>query len=1220
MHEGKMEGMEMEREQIARILAGESELSAEAQIACLFAHIEAETKKPWREIDHDHIEACTAYINRLEQARPERISDDEITEIRQKNQDEVKKLILSRGDRMLFRQFLRQPVFLACTALLLVLAVSFACIGGAAVGGLLRQYAALEDNFTTIALPVVNQVGTLGDEWADDLDYNGYTDQSKINTKTGERRPSKLRVSRILDLLEAQEFIAGRDVRAYASVHIAGTQALAAADLPGYQPDFDVPGSRLVVLAVRCVGTDAKEKFVSNLQSDFQSYLADFVIEEILCADERLGLHVGEQITYGKAGVLMPFGEENKVPFKVGDRLIVRGIYSPDDPSQNRGIEQPGVLLPYALNDLRGKTEGRQLILNADGSPAAEYNNNLPNYTLDFRLDDEGDIYGYTPADSWPYFTLLGEGSVADALAANPVWVEEIIPHCQYNYASAGLMLTDNADALYPINAGRVYLRGGRMITEAEYAAGARVCLIGAEYADRNGIAVGDTLTLAVHETGYASSVYRVENESGYPMRVDGLSRYPMIDYTQVETAEYTVVGILGGMATPLSSYGLRPDTILAPKGSLALPGKLAALHPESELLETLIVRNGHVDDLEALLTERLAPGYFRYYDGGYGAVIDSMAGLRLSAVWMLVAGVGAFVLAASLAGWLIRRRMLAPVRTMRLLGVSRPRVWCSAVGVMLVLCLVALPLGTLCGGLLYETVAGALLSASIELEPRELLFCAALLGALLLAGSVGLSLELANIPLMRGGRRRKGKINRHAMAAMPRAEVYIPPKAVDRTRLPAVKAIVIAPDAREKKLSPAMLGLFFRVLLRRVMVSLLLMLLSGFGVFAALFLDQAVMRQEKALEDALDHIEVKCTVTSSDGVLTDGINLSAQLLPTLRGVTGEGLEVIWGEKLWGERAPALAGLAAEHITDLRAMAVSSMAKHSKTHPDYEEIERRIILNLASDPLLAEPGVKVSFIEGWDETAFADQIGLYAVCLITPDVKTETDADGREYVAYNIPGKPNDYYRLQVIGRVEGVGETMLWTPMGLQIERNGRSLLSLTNFDSCSFVIADNRRLEEARAFLLGMFFDATLPEMEREFHDYGIIIDDADLLTVQRELTATLALLRWLTPMLIALYAAIGFFGSYLPVRGRVREFAVMRCLGRSRGRVFVSVFGETICLALVGAGIGLAAAACAGRITAAGLGGAVLVLCMFLGGAAMAAWQVTQVDLMQAMKGED
>ena len=135
-----------------------------------------------------------------------------------------------------------------------------------------------------------------------------------------------------------------------------------------------------------------------------------------------------------------------------------------------------------------------------------------------------------------------------------------------------------------------------------------------------------------------------------------------------------------------------------------------------------------------------------------------------------------------------------------------------------------------------------------------------------------------------------------------------------------------------------------------------------------------------------------------------------------------------------------------------------------------------------------------------------------------------------------------------------------------------------------------------------------------------FGILIDDEALLTVEREMIATLNLLRWLTPVLIALYAAIGFFGSYLPVRGLMREFAVMRSLGRRQGRIFAAVFGESLLLSLIGAAVGAAAAALSGETTREGLIGAGLVLLLFLCGAALAARQVTRVDLMTAMKGDD
>ncbi|MBO5976528.1 MAG: hypothetical protein J6P94_05075, partial [Oscillospiraceae bacterium] len=62
-----------------------------------------------------------------------------------------------------------------------------------------------------------------------------------------------------------------------------------------------------------------------------------------------------------------------------------------------------------------------------------------------------------------------------------------------------------------------------------------------------------------------------------------------------------------------------------------------------------------------------------------------------------------------------------------------------------------------------------------------------------------------------------------------------------------------------------------------------------------------------------------------------------------------------------------------------------------------------------------------------------------------------------------------------------------------------------------------------------------------------------------------------RLLFPVLFVLMAVLGFIISWLMVNARRMEFAIMRGLGASRRRVFMSFFLEQMLLCLVGCVIG-------------------------------------------------
>lgn len=102
----------------------------------------------------------------------------------------------------------------------------------------------------------------------------------------------------------------------------------------------------------------------------------------------------------------------------------------------------------------------------------------------------------------------------------------------------------------------------------------------------------------------------------------------------------------------------------------------------------------------------------------------------------------------------------------------------------------------------------------------------------------------------------------------------------------------------------------------------------------------------------------------------------------------------------------------------------------------------------------------------------------------------------------------------------------------------------------------------------------------------------------------------------------AAVGLLGfviSWLMVNGRRMEFAIMRGLGASRGRVFLSFFLEQALLALAGCALGGLV------LTALGAGGtgwlatAGFLIC-YLAGCALAVLAVVRTRLIQLLSEKE
>ncbi|HOS18963.1 MAG TPA: hypothetical protein PK438_06720, partial [Clostridia bacterium] len=121
--------------------------------------------------------------------------------------------------------------------------------------------------------------------------------------------------------------------------------------------------------------------------------------------------------------------------------------------------------------------------------------------------------------------------------------------------------------------------------------------------------------------------------------------------------------------------------------------------------------------------------------------------------------------------------------------------------------------------------------------------------------------------------------------------------------------------------------------------------------------------------------------------------------------------------------------------------------------------------------------------------------------------------------------------------------------------------------------------------------------------------------------EIKDNLSMLRLLLPALYALSAGVGFLASFLFMRGRTREFAVMRLLGVSRPRVTGLVFLEQLvlgalgCLAGAATGVGMQGAGGFSRLFSAAL----FVLC-YLAGALISVGWMTNVSVMALLKADE
>ncbi len=186
----------------------------------------------------------------------------------------------------------------------------------------------------------------------------------------------------------------------------------------------------------------------------------------------------------------------------------------------------------------------------------------------------------------------------------------------------------------------------GRDFTENELANGEKVCIIAQSQATRNGLQVGDTITLRPY--GFDYNVY--PNQSGHVLTQDGFpSAFIYCDTVgfTAELEQYTIVGLYrqnNAWEDYLDPYGFTPNTIFIPKSSVTAPMMTFTSGPFS----TLVLENGKREEFKTLMAEAGYPDLFICYDQGYSeimATLDAYEEVSKKALYIGLAGFSAVVL-----------------------------------------------------------------------------------------------------------------------------------------------------------------------------------------------------------------------------------------------------------------------------------------------------------------------------------------------------------------------------------------------------------------------------------------------------------------------------------------------------------------------------------------------------------------------------------------------
>ena len=287
-------------------------------------------------------------------------------------------------------------------------------------------------------------------------------------------------------------------------------------------------------------------------------------------------------------------------------------------------------------------------------------------------------------------------------------------------------------------------------------------------------------------------------------------------------------------------------------------------------------------------------------------------------------------------------------------------------------------------------------------------------------------------------------------------------------------------------------------------------------------------------------------------------------------------------------------GFVAEHNARISCSSLSSAGQWL-----YGLEEPRGETNLAAElPYL-------QWREGFDESLFD---GDDSVCVAPRSARLMLG----DTVTFPLKRDSAEVLELTVVGLYGGGGGGVQNFYCPLASLRNAYQGAGLSfNYSGLDLIFTDLANLE---------VFKTAMLEAGLHIGEAQLRIDDSTMQQTTGQLKQQIALLQELLPVLLVLAATIGFGLSFLLLRGRKKEAAVLRSLGMRRSAVFTVLLGETALQAatgcLLGCGIALLLAGAAAFQPDQLL---LLWACDLLGGG-VAAWKISGVNVFNIMTAKE
>ncbi len=362
----------------------------------------------------------------------------------------------------------------------------------------------------------------------------------------------------------------------------------------------------------------------------------------------------------------------------------------------------------------------------------------------------------------------------------------------------------------------------------------------------------------------------------------------------------------------------------------------------------------------------------------------------------------------------------------------------------------------------------------------------------------------------------------------------------------------------------------------RNIAGCLALIIISfAFAIFLC-YLDYSIAKKEKQLNEIYDNLNVECIVTNLTGTQTDNLNIKDYIVSLFFSdesyFQGKKDEIPFS--FYFKELKIKSSLKYEIITESQDVFISDI---------YKANDLIGLTHISADKLLApENNIDITYFYNYSEDIFLTD---EAVCIVSEGLyKTlQADSNGKYYLSLAVgdPRSSESKYvmqRLQVAGIYEGDSKN-IYCPWDI-IMTLSKEITGLINADSLSCIIKDNRQIETVKNLLLRYFAEVDITGTAKSHtasdilinYEYAIIVHDDIFYRTVSKIENDINILKIMNPIIIALSLGIGFLASFLFVRNRKHEFAIMRSLGSRKSFIFLEAFLEQVFLGLIGIGLGL------------------------------------------------